>query len=297
MSARAPVEARASRLTWPLAGSADDAFRLLVGPLRPELQAHCRRMLGSPEDAEDAVQETLLRAWRGLPRFQGRSSLRSWLYRIATNACLDALAGRRRRPPSGHQAAPADPGERLPDASRPEHELEQVLVRADGSLTPEAGYERRESLELALLSCLQHLPPRQRAALILREALDFSAGETAAALETSVASANSALQRARTAVAARLPDQSQQAPVRALADEHLRALAQQHLDAWETGDVARIVALLAEDGMLAVPPRGVGAIMSDTQAHTGALASPRRSRPAPEPAPAEQPDRPGPATA
>ena len=296
MSARAPVAVRASRLAWPAAGSADDAFRLLVGPLRPELQAHCRRMLGSPEDAEDAVQETLLRAWRGLPRFQGRSSLRSWLYRIATNACLDALAGRRRRPPTGYHAAPGDPGERLP-GSHPEHELEQVLVRADGSLTPEAGYERRESLELALLSCLQHLPPRQRAALILREALNFSAGETAAVLETSVASANSALQRARKAVAAGLPDQGQQAPVRALADEHLREVAQQHLDAWETGDVARIVALLTEDGMLAVPPRGVGAIMSDTQAHTGALASPRRSRLAPEPAPAEQPDRPGPATA
>ena len=210
-------------------------------------------MLGSPEDAEDAVQDTLLRAWRGLPRFQGRSSLRSWLYRIATNACLDALAGRRRRPTTGYQAAPGDPRERLSDANRPEHEREEVLFRADGSLTPEAGYERREGLELALLTSLQHLPPRQRAALILREALDFSASETAAALQTSVASANSALQRARRAVAARLPDQSQQAPVRALADEHLRTVAQQHLDAWEQGDVARIVALLTEDGLLALP--------------------------------------------
>jgi RNA polymerase sigma-70 factor (ECF subfamily) len=236
--------------------SGDDAFRRLVEALRPELHAHCRQILGSPDDAEDAVQDTLLRAWRGLPRFEGRSSLRSWLYRIATNACLDALAGRRRRATTGYQAAPGNPGPQLSDSSRPERDLEVVLVRPDGSLTPEAGYERRESLELAVLTSLQHLPPRQRAALILREVLDFSASETAAALETSVASANSALQRARKAVAARLPDQSQQAPVRALGDEHLRKVAQSHLDAWEKGDVARIVALLTEDGPLAVSPRG-----------------------------------------
>jgi RNA polymerase sigma-70 factor, ECF subfamily len=199
------------------------------------------------------VQDTLLRAWRGLPRFQGRSSLRSWLYRIATNACLDALAGRRRRATTGSHAAPGDPGAQLSDSSRPEPDLAEALVPPDGSLTPEAGYERRESLELAVLTSLRHLPPRQRAALILREALDFSASETAAALETSVASANSALQRARKAVAARLPDQSEQAVVRALEDEHLRRLARKHLDAWEKGDVARIVALLTQHGMLADP--------------------------------------------
>jgi RNA polymerase sigma-70 factor (ECF subfamily) len=140
----------------------------------------------------------------------------------------------------------------LSDSSRPEP-LEEVLVPPDGSLTPEAGYERRESLELAVLISLRYLPPRQRAALILREALDFSASETAAALETSVASANSALQRARKAVAARLPDQSEQAVVRALEDEDLRRLARKHLDAWEKGDVARIVALLTQHGMLADP--------------------------------------------
>jgi RNA polymerase sigma-70 factor (ECF subfamily) len=251
-----PVEARASRPTRPAGGSEDDAFRLLVEPLRAELHAHCRQILGSPDDAEDAVQDTLLRAWRGLPRFQGRSSLRSWLYRIATNACLDALAGRRRRATTGSHAAPGDPGAQLSDSSRPEPDLEEVRVPPDGSLTPEAGYERRESLELAVLTSLQHLPPRQRAALILREALDFSASETAAALETSVASANSALQRARKAVAARLPDQSQQAPLRALEDEHLRRLARKHLDAWEKGDLTRIVALLTQDGMLAVPADG-----------------------------------------
>jgi RNA polymerase sigma-70 factor, ECF subfamily len=247
-----PVEARASRPTRPAGGSEDDAFRLLVEPLRAELHAHCRQILGSPDDAEDAVQDTLLRAWRGLPRFQGRSSLRSWLYRIATNACLDALAGRRRRATTGSHAAPGDPGAQLSDSSRPEP-LAEALVPPDGSLTPEAGYERRESLELAVLTSLRHLPPRQRAALILREALDFSASETAAALETSVASANSALQRARKAVAARLPDQSEQAVVRALEDEHLRRLARKHLDAWEKGDVARIVALLTQHGMLADP--------------------------------------------
>jgi RNA polymerase sigma-70 factor (ECF subfamily) len=178
--------------------------------------------------------------------------LRSWLYRIATNACLDALAGRRRRATTGYHAAPGDPGVQLSDSSRPEP-LEEVLVPPDGSLTPEAGYERRESLELAVLISLRYLPPRQRAALILREALDFSASETAAALETSVASANSALQRARKAVAARLPDQSEQAVVRALEDEDLRRLARKHLDAWEKGDVARIVALLTQHGMLADP--------------------------------------------
>ena len=262
------VDARA-RLTWPGGGSEDDAFRLLVEPLRSELYAHCRQMLGSPDDAEDAVQDTLLRAWGGLPRFEGRSSLRSWLYRIATNACLDALAGRRRRPMTGSHAVPGDPGAQLPDSGPLERDPDTLLVRRDGSLAPEARYERRESLELAVLTSLQHLPSRQRAVLILREALDFSARETAAALETTVASANSALQRARKAVAARLPDQSQQAPVRALEDEHLRRLAQKHLDAWEKGDVARIVALLNEDGMPGVPPRGAPAARPRARRPTG----------------------------
>ena len=150
-----------------------------------------------------------------------------------------------RRP--GITPRPAIPASGSPIPAGRSTSSSRSSCRADGSLTPEAGYERRESLELAVLSSLQHLPARQRAALILREALDFSASETAAVLETSVASANSALQRARRAVAARLPDQSQQAPVRALEDEHLREVAQQHLDAWEKGDVARIVALLTED--------------------------------------------------
>src|SRR3954454_1283098 len=195
-------------------GGDEDAFRRLVEPHRGELHAHCYRMLGSVHDAEDALQDALLRAWRGLSRFQGRSSLRSWLYKIATTTCLDVIAKRPKRVlpvDYGPAADPHDgPGEPLVESVWLEPYADERLGLEDGYAAPEARYERRESVELAFIAALQHLPARQRAVLILREVLGFSAREAAEALETTTASVNSALQRARAAVEERLAEQSQQ---------------------------------------------------------------------------------------
>jgi RNA polymerase sigma-70 factor, ECF subfamily len=170
-------------------------YEALVEPHRRELQAHCYRMLGSVQDAEDALQDALLRAWKALDRFEGRSSTRSWLYRIATNTCLDAIARRPKRVlPIDYEDAPA--GETL------------WLEPCPDALAE--GYEERESIELAFIAALQHLPPNQRAVLILREVLGFSAKEVAEMLDTTPASVNSAMQRARVSVDERLPEHSQQ---------------------------------------------------------------------------------------
>jgi RNA polymerase sigma-70 factor (ECF subfamily) len=236
----------------------DDAFRQLVEPHRKELHAHCYRMLGSAHDADDALQEALLRAWRGLARFEGRSSLRSWLYRITTNTCLDAISRRPKRVlpvDYGPAADPADgSGEPLAESVWLEPYPDEKLGLEDGYAAPEARYERRESVELAFIAALQHLPGTQRAVLILRDVLGFSAKETAASLDTTVASANGALRRARKAVAERLPDQSQQATLRALGDNGLREVVERYVDAWERGDVDAILAMLAEDATFAMPP-------------------------------------------
>jgi RNA polymerase sigma-70 factor, ECF subfamily len=173
----------------------DDSYVQLVEPHRAELRAHCRRMLGSPHDAEDALQETLARAWKGLPRFEGRGSLRSWLYRIATNASLDVID--RRRP----RVMPIDDGPRADPHDGPN---ETVEIR-DKRPGPDARYEQRESVELAFEAAQRLLPPRQRAVLILREVLGYSAAETANVLDTSVAAVNSALQRARSNLESRAP--------------------------------------------------------------------------------------------
>jgi RNA polymerase sigma-70 factor, ECF subfamily len=226
-------------------------YRELVEPHRAELRAHCYRMLGSVHDAEDALQEALLRAWRALPRFAGRSSIRAWLYKIATNTCLDQIAKRPKQ-----RVLPIDYGPSSDPHEGPGPPLTESVWIEPYPDDPQSGYEQRESVGLAFIAALQHLPPLQRAVLILREVLNFSAQEVAEALDTTVPAINSALQRARKAVAARLPDQSRQPLLRALEDEHLRRLARKHLDAWEKGDVARIVALLTEDGMLAVPAEG-----------------------------------------
>src|SRR6058998_792878 len=205
-----------------------DAFGRLVEPFRRELQAHCYRMLGSYADAEDALQETLLRAWRALPRFEERSSLRSWLYVIATNACLRALERRPKRVLPIDYAPAADPhggpGEPLVESVWVEPYPDEILGVEDGYAAPEARYEQREAVELAFIAALQNLPPNQRAVLVLREVLGFSAEETAASLETSVASVNSALQRARKTVEERVPEHSQQQTLRALGDEEVRAV-------------------------------------------------------------------------
>jgi RNA polymerase sigma-70 factor, ECF subfamily len=226
-----------------------DAFRRLVEPRRAELHAHCYRMLGSVHDAEDALQDVLLRAWRALPRFERRSSIRSWLYRIATNTCLDLIARRSRQ-----RVLPIDYGPSSdPHAGPGAPLIESVWVEPYPD-APDATYEQRESVELAFIAALQHLPARQRAVLILREVLGFSAREVAESLETTVASVNSALQRARKTIDQRLPDQSQQATLRTLGDEQVRAIVERYMDAWERGDVDAIVALLAEEATLTMPP-------------------------------------------
>jgi RNA polymerase sigma-70 factor (ECF subfamily) len=236
----------------------EEAFRRIVEPHRSELHAHCYRMLGSLHDAEDALQNVRLRAWRGLPRFEGRSTTRAWLYKIATNVCLDAIAKRPKRVLPIDYAPPAragdDPGEPLADSVWVEPYPDERLGLEDGHAAPDARYERREAVELAFIAALQHLPPRQRAALILREVLGFSAREVATALDTTVASVNSALQRARKAVDERLPEQSQQATMRSLGDERLRRIVEDFVDAFERGDVDAILRLLAEDATFTMPP-------------------------------------------
>ncbi len=239
-------------------GGDEGAYRRVVESHRSELHAHCYRMLGSVHDAEDALQEALLRAWRGLHRFEGRSSLRSWLYRIATNACLDAVARRPKRVlPIDHGPATdphEGPGEPLVESVWLEPYPDERLALDDGFAAPAARYEQRESVELAFIAALQHLPARQRAVLILFEVLGFSAREVAEALDTSVASVNSALQRARKAVDEKLPAQSQQATLRALGDEQLSSLVGGYLDAWERGDVDAVAAMLTADATLTMPP-------------------------------------------
>ena len=248
----------AARLLAAARAGDSDAFRDLLEPHRAALHAHCYRMLGSVHDAEDALQEALLRAWRALPRFERRSSIRSWLYRIATNTCLDLIAKRPRRvlpidfgPASDPHEGPGPP---LVESVWVEPYPDERIGLQDGHAAPEARYEQRESVELAFIAALQHLPPRQRAVLILREVLGFSAKEVADTLETTVASVNSALQRARKAVDERLPDASQQATLRTLGDRRIRAIVERYMDAWERGDVDGIVELLAEDATITMPP-------------------------------------------
>ncbi len=247
----------------------EDAFRRLVEDARAELLAHCYRMLGSLHDAEDALQDTLLRAWRGLPGFAGRSSVRTWLYRIATNACLDVIARRPKRllpAGNGHPSSPDDdPGQPLVETVWVEPFPDETLAVPDGSAAPDARYEQREAVELAFIAALQHLPATQRAVLILRDVLGFSAREVSESLETTVASVNSALQRARKTVDQRLPEQSQQETLSSLGDERIRELVEAYIDAWRRGDVDALRALLAEDVVFSMPPwaswwRGRGTI-------------------------------------
>ena len=259
------------------------AYASLVEPHRRALHAHSYRMLGSVHDADDAVQDALLRAWRGLARFEGRSTPRSWLYKITTNACLDVIAKRPKRTLPAALGPCSEPGggagEPLVESVWIGPYPDELLDPADTREAPEARYDQREGVELAFIAALQHLPPNQRAALILREVLGFSAREVADTLDTTVASVNSALQRARKAVEERLPDQTQQATLRALGDDALRALVQRYVDAWERNDVGAVVEMLSEDAAFSMPPnrswfRGREAIRAFLP--TGPLSAPRR---------------------
>ena len=244
--ARIPTPASPEADGLAAAGAGDeDAFRALVDAYRGELHAHCYRMLGSLDDSEDALQETFLRAWRGLGGFAGRSSVRTWLYRIATNVCLDA-----RRP-----------GRSLPSGSG---RADDAFALPDGQAAPDARYEQREAVELAFVAALQHLSGNQRAVLILREVLGFSAQEVSESLDTSVASVNSALQRARKAIAERLPDRSQQEVLRALGNRGVRTLVERYVDAWARGDVDALTRLLAADAVFSMPPWAMWWRGSDT---------------------------------
>jgi RNA polymerase sigma-70 factor (ECF subfamily) len=222
-------------------------FAELIEPHRRELHAHCYRMLGSVHDADDALQETLLGAWKGLSGFEGRSSLRSWLYTIATNACLRILDGRKRRELPGGSGNGDDPRAPLAEALA---ESLWVEPYPDEHMR----YEDREGVELAYVAALQLLPPNQRAVVILRDGLGFSAREASEILETSVSSVNSALQRARATLERELPARSQQETLRALGDERSRELVARFLDAWHRADVAAIAAMLSEDASFTMPP-------------------------------------------
>jgi RNA polymerase sigma-70 factor (TIGR02960 family) len=231
-----------------------EAFRELIERYRGELRAHCYRMLGSLDDAEDALQETMVAAWRGLEGFEGRSSLRAWLYRIATNRCLNARRSRSRRrdlpampppPPPTRMAEPLWLGP-FPDAL-----LEGVPDEAPG---PEARYDLRESMELTFITALQRLPPRQRAALVLRDVLGFRLAEVAATLEVGEASVKGALQRARATLSRRFEEGARE-PAPHPNSRAERRLVERLADAIDDGDVAAVVSLLADDAWLTMPPQ------------------------------------------
>jgi RNA polymerase sigma-70 factor, ECF subfamily len=235
-----------------------DAFGRLVAPYRAELHAHCYRMLGSFQDAEDALQDALLRAWRGLPEFESRSSLRSWLYKIATNACLTAIERRPKRVLPIDYAPAADPhdgpAEPVMESLWLEPYPDQRLGLEGVLLGPDARYEQREAVELAFIAALQHVPARQRAVLILRDVLGYTARETAEALGTTPVSVDSALQRAHKTVSERLPKQTQQATLRSLDDAVLNEIVERFVAAWESNDVDALVAMLTEDARMTMPP-------------------------------------------
>jgi RNA polymerase sigma-70 factor, ECF subfamily len=256
----------------------ESAFQELIDPYRRELQLHCYRILGSLQDAEDQLQETLLAAWRGLDRFEGRASLRAWLYRIATNRCLNALRDRGRRPQEvSRMVEPPEPTRRAEPTwlePYPDHLLEGLADTAPG---PDARYETRESVGLAFVAALQHLPPRQRAALVLRDVLAFHTTEVAAMLESSEASVKGVLQRARATLDQRVPPRGRErAPLPRSARE--RELLGRFVEAVERGDTASVVSLLTDDAWVTMPSEpyeyqgrpAIARFLEDRQARRGA---------------------------
>jgi len=232
------------------------AFGSLIEPYQRELQVHCYRLLGSLQDAEDLVQETLLRAWRRIDSFEGRASFRAWLYKIATNACFDALDTRRRRalPHTASQAA--GPGEPMAAPLDQQFWLEPFpdALLDESATSPESRYDAHESISLAFLVALQMLPPRQRAVLILRDVLGWHAGEVAGLLDLTIPSVNSALHRARTTLAQYYHLHNLEGMKIPPDDERTRALLDRYVQAWDTADVAGLIALLKEDATFSMPP-------------------------------------------
>jgi RNA polymerase sigma-70 factor (TIGR02960 family) len=234
-----------------------DAFRDLTEPHRRELQVHCYRMLGSFQDAEDALQGTLLAAWQGLGGFEGRASLRTWLYRIATNRCLDARRSASRRParewdvPGVEPPEPTRLGEVVWLQPFPDGLLEGAIDVPPG---PEARYERTEAVSLAFVTALQVLPPRQLAVLILRDVLGFHANEVADMLDSTVESVNSALKRARASLQRRQPPTDEREPAPAPDSPSEQALVAEFVRAYESGDLDALVALLTDDVHVSMPP-------------------------------------------
>ncbi len=268
-----------TRLTLARARAGDeDAFRELTDPYRRELQLHVYRIVGSAQDAEDLLQETLLAAWRGLEQFEGRASVRAWLYRIATNRSLDALRASRRTPEDmGRLIKVPEPTRRAEPIwlqPYPDVLLEAVPDQAPG---PEARYETKEAIALAFIVGLQHLPPQQRAVLVLRDVLGYRAAEVAEMLETSEASVNGLLRRARAAFESRLPAAGRdRAPLPNAKRE--REIVGRLADAFEAGDIDAVVALLTDDASLIMPPEpyeyqgheAIGAFLSDRAVRRGA---------------------------
>lgn len=236
----------------------EQAFSTLVDAHRGALLAHSYRMLGSFQDAEDAVQETMVRAWRGLSAFEGRSSLRSWLYSVATNCCLRLIEKRPQRIAPGEYGSPSDPAGELAEPSTELFWVETfpdaLLEKSTDLASPDVRFEQSESIEIAFVAALQHLPAMQRASLILRDVLGFSADEVATSLDTSTASVNSALQRARKTVDERLPERSQLATLREIGDDEVRRMVGEFIDAWHRSDIDGVMSMLSDDVKLTMPP-------------------------------------------
>jgi RNA polymerase sigma-70 factor (TIGR02960 family) len=234
-----------------------DAFRELTDPYRRELQVHCYRMLGSFQDAEDALQDTLLAAWQGLRGFEGRAAIRTWAYRIVTNRCLNALRSASRRPakewdmPHVEPPEPTRLGEVVWLEPYPDALFEGGIDVPPG---PEARYEQTEAISLAFVTALQVLPPRQLAVLVLRDVLGFHADEVAEMLDSTVESVNSALKRARASLQRRQPPTGEQGPAPAPDSAAEQALMARFVRAYESGDLDTLIALLTEDVFISMPP-------------------------------------------
>jgi len=236
-------------------GGDDEAFRALTDPYRRELQVHCYRILGSLQDSEDLVQETLLAAWRALDRFEGRASVRAWLYRIATNRCLNALRDRSRRPQEVQaMTEPPEPTRRTEPIWLEPYPDVLLDDLPDDSADPAARYEARESVELSFIVALQNLPPRQRAVLVLRDVLGFRTDEVADMLDATQASVKGALQRARATLRGRMPaGERDRSPLPDSRRE--RELVARFASAVESGEVDEVIALLTDDAVLTMPPQ------------------------------------------